>query len=124
MTTRVNRKELSDVVWKHPITALASKNAISDMGLRTVLLHANIPRPPTGYWTMNESKQAHLRKATSRYRATVASSSLPLRFIEESLIYGLGCFQIPWIAGSNEVRMHDQRMYSLPTLVVFPKGSQ
>jgi hypothetical protein len=45
------RKELYDLVWATPMTKLAKRFGISDVGLRKICVKHDIPTPPLGYWT-------------------------------------------------------------------------
>jgi hypothetical protein len=44
------RKELYDLVWSTPMTKLAKRFGISDVGLRKICVKHDIPTPPLGYW--------------------------------------------------------------------------
>jgi hypothetical protein len=44
------RKELYDLVWATPMTKLAKRFGISDVGLRKICVKHDIPTPPLGYW--------------------------------------------------------------------------
>ncbi|MFN3193890.1 MAG: hypothetical protein ACE361_25490 [Aureliella sp.] len=57
----VSRRELFDQVWSEPMTKLAPKYGLSDVGLAKVCAKHDIPRPPVGHW----AKLAH-GKATSK----------------------------------------------------------
>jgi hypothetical protein len=47
----VNRDELYDQIWRQPVSRLAPKYGISDVGLKKVCRKLKIPTPPPGYWT-------------------------------------------------------------------------
>lgn len=47
---KITRKELYNQVWAEPITKLAKKYGLSDVGLAKICKKYNIPRPPRGYW--------------------------------------------------------------------------
>jgi integrase len=49
---RISRQELYDLVWSDPITALADRFGISDVGLAKVCRRSDIPVPPRGFWAM------------------------------------------------------------------------
>jgi len=57
----VSRVELFDQVWSEPLTNLAPKYGLSDVGLAKVCKKYEIPRPPVGHW----AKLAH-GKATPK----------------------------------------------------------
>lgn len=46
----LNRDELYNQVWKEPMTKLALKYNISDVGLRKICIVMGIPTPRAGYW--------------------------------------------------------------------------
>ena len=46
----VNRKELYEQVWNVPVSRLAPKYGISDVGLKKICRKLNVPTPPLGYW--------------------------------------------------------------------------
>jgi hypothetical protein len=48
--TTLTRKQLYDLVWSQPMTALAKKYEISDVGLRKICIRLDIPTPKAGYW--------------------------------------------------------------------------
>lgn len=47
---RVSREELYRLVWTEPMTKLAPRFGLSDVGLAKVCRKYQIPRPPVGYW--------------------------------------------------------------------------
>jgi hypothetical protein len=47
----VNRNELYEQVWSEPVSRLAPKYGISDVGLKKICKKLNVPTPPLGYWT-------------------------------------------------------------------------
>ena len=44
------RKELYDLVWSTPMTTIAKKYLISDVGLRKICISQGIPLPRAGHW--------------------------------------------------------------------------
>jgi putative toxin-antitoxin system antitoxin component (TIGR02293 family) len=46
----LTREELFDLVWTEPMTKLAQKYGISDVGLAKVCKRHQIPRPEQGHW--------------------------------------------------------------------------
>jgi hypothetical protein len=46
----VSREELYHEIWQEPMTKVAPRYWISDVGLAKVCQKHNIPRPPVGYW--------------------------------------------------------------------------
>lgn len=53
----IQRNELYKQVWKTPITKLAKKYGISDVGLKKICKKLNVPTPPRGYWARIYSGQ-------------------------------------------------------------------
>ncbi|WP_149495353.1 hypothetical protein [Roseiconus lacunae] len=54
----VSRRELFDEVWSDPMTKVAPKYGLSDVGLAKVCKKHQIPRPPVGYWAKLEHGKA------------------------------------------------------------------
>lgn len=50
MKASFSRKDLYDLVWSTPLTALSKKYNISDNGLRKMCKRLNVPLPRSGYW--------------------------------------------------------------------------
>lgn len=46
----LTRQKLFELVWAEPMTALAKKYNISDVGLRKACIRMNIPIPKAGHW--------------------------------------------------------------------------
>ena len=44
------REQLYEQVWSEPVTKVAKRYAISDVGLRKICLGLEVPLPPVGYW--------------------------------------------------------------------------
>ncbi|MDT3403761.1 hypothetical protein [Mucilaginibacter terrae] len=47
----LTRHEMYELVWQQPITKIAEKYVISDVGFRKACLRMNIPVPNAGYWS-------------------------------------------------------------------------
>ncbi len=47
----INRLDLYEQVWREPVSRLAPKYEISDVGLKKICRKLNVPTPPLGYWT-------------------------------------------------------------------------
>ena len=47
----ITRIELYEQIWDTPISLLAKKYGISDVGLAKICRRMDIPRPPRGYWS-------------------------------------------------------------------------
>lgn len=48
---KIYRNELYERVWKLPVSKLAAKYNLSDVGLAKICKKLNVPRPPRDYWT-------------------------------------------------------------------------
>ena len=51
----IKRKDLYKLVWSTPMTRLAQKFELSDVGLAKACRRYNIPRPPRGYWAKKQA---------------------------------------------------------------------
>lgn len=51
LAMKLTRKELYDLVWKEPLTAISKRLEISGAELGKRCAAANIPLPPNGYWS-------------------------------------------------------------------------
>ncbi|MFO7802189.1 MAG: hypothetical protein R6V55_07840 [Desulfovermiculus sp.] len=47
---QISRQDLYEQVWEVPMSKLAQKYQMSDVGLAKICKKYNIPRPPRGYW--------------------------------------------------------------------------
>lgn len=47
---QISRQELYDLVWSEPMTKLAKRYGLSDVGLAKICRRLNVPRPGRGYW--------------------------------------------------------------------------
>jgi len=59
----ISRKELYKQVWSTPISKLAKRYGLSDVGLTKICENNNIPRPPRGYWARLSAGQKPKRIA-------------------------------------------------------------
>jgi hypothetical protein len=48
--TTFERQKLFDEFWATPVTKLAKKYGLSDVGLRKICVSLDVPLPPRGYW--------------------------------------------------------------------------
>lgn len=53
-STSITRKELYQLIWTEPMTKVAPRFGLSDVGLAKVCKRYNIPRPPVGYWAQKQ----------------------------------------------------------------------
>ncbi len=56
-SVKLTRKELYDLVWSSPFTALAKKYLISDVGLRKMCIRMEVPFPKSGHWVKVQFKK-------------------------------------------------------------------
>jgi hypothetical protein len=68
-TKSLTRKQLYDQVWSEPMSKLAARFGLSDVGLAKICRKHDIPRPPRGYWARQQAghkvKQTPLPKSAS-----------------------------------------------------------
>lgn len=50
----ITRTELYELIWKEPMTKVAPKFGLSDVGLAKLCTQFDIPRPPAGYWAQKQ----------------------------------------------------------------------
>jgi hypothetical protein len=55
--TEISRRELYEQVWTEPMSTLAKKYCISDVGLAKICKRNGIPRPGRGYWARIQARQ-------------------------------------------------------------------
>ncbi len=66
---KLNRRELYDLVWSTPMTALAKKYLISDSGLRKICVKMDIPLPKAGHWEkLKAGKDVEIIKLPAGYK--------------------------------------------------------
>lgn len=53
-TTTISRAELYELIWAEPMTKVAPRFGLSDVGLAKVCKRYDIPRPPVGYWAQKQ----------------------------------------------------------------------
>src|SRR6202451_3695022 len=56
--TDFRRDEPYEQVWTEPVTKVAKRYAISDVGLRKICLDLEVPLPPVGYWAKLAARRA------------------------------------------------------------------
>lgn len=67
-TIKVTRQELYEMVWKEPMTTLAKKYLISDVGLRKKCKKLVVPIPDAGYWAkVKAGKRVFVKKLKSEH---------------------------------------------------------
>src|SRR5205085_1718283 len=58
-----DREALFEAVWNEPMTRLAKRYSISDVGLRKICIAVEVPVPPRGYWAKLAHGKAPVRPA-------------------------------------------------------------
>jgi len=76
----LTREELYEEVWQHPITTLAKKYGLSDVGLAKLCKRHHLPTPERGYW----AKKQHNRILPKRPKLPVLSTKN--RYLEQIVI--------------------------------------
>lgn len=83
----LHREKLYQEVWQTPISQLASKYGLSDVGLAKVCKRMDIPLPPRGYWQKrrygHEVKESNLPAA----RKHQAQAETQINKSEEDLLH-------------------------------------
>jgi hypothetical protein len=69
-TINFEREKLYEEVWAEPVTKVAAKYGLSDVGLKKICKKLSIPCPPLGYW-------ARLQHGKNPPRAALPKSSGP-----------------------------------------------
>jgi hypothetical protein len=54
----VTREQLHELVWRTPMTRLAERFGLSDVGLRKVCRKLDVPTPPLGWWAKKSAGKA------------------------------------------------------------------
>lgn len=55
---RLDREQLYELVWSEPISHIAPRLGLSDVGLAKICERLAVPRPGVGYWTQKEHGKA------------------------------------------------------------------
>ncbi len=82
---KIKRQELYELVWTEPLSTLAPRLGISDVGLAKVCKRAEIPVPPRGHWAKAAAGHV-IRRTDLAERPELASR--PLRFKTRSTVNG------------------------------------
>lgn len=78
------RDALYEAVWKDPVTIVAARFGLSDVGLAKMCRKLQIPLPARGYWAKVKAGKIMKRPALPPLRAEPAPAPLPDRNIRES----------------------------------------
>ncbi len=137
----ITREELYEEVWSTPVSRLAPKYNLSDVGFAKLCRRSNIPLPPRGYWAKLEAGQKIQRtplptleeegeiifhvpdpaemamKAKARMEAEKHEAQLPKIEVAETL---RGCHQL--VSATNDVFQGARKRDD--GLLLSPQGSQ
>lgn len=78
------RDALYEAVWKDPVTIVAARYGLSDVGLAKMCRKLQIPLPVRGYWAKVKAGKIMKRPALPPLRAEVTPAPLPERNSRES----------------------------------------
>jgi hypothetical protein len=99
-TIQIHRDELYERVWSEPVTAVAARLGLSDVGLAKICKKLNVPRPGRGYWEKKKHGRATPRpplpllKDGQEPTATVAKQEkLPVDTEQVSVIETMIAFE-------------------------------
>jgi hypothetical protein len=79
----LTRLELYDLIWAEPMTKVAPRFGLSDVGLAKVCKRYDIPRPPVGYWAQ---KQVGKEPERSPLPPTDEKSQQTIEFAQEEKV--------------------------------------
>lgn len=105
---KLTRKELYDLVWTEPLTAISKRLEISGAELSKHCTSANIPLPPNGYW----SKLVYVKNLEKtpltddeNQEVDLAPYLTPQQIIEKEISKGnLSVFKVPSLLNENPLR--------------------
>lgn len=66
MSHTFSRQELYDLVWSEPVSKLARRFGLSDVGLAKACKRKDIPKPPLGYWAKRNASKKTVRPPLPR----------------------------------------------------------
>lgn len=81
-TQKFERDKLYEEIWSEPVTKVAKRYQLSDVGLRKICVNLSIPVPPLGYWAKMAAGKAVKRpslpptKGPTTYQRTVYKDPL------------------------------------------------
>jgi hypothetical protein len=102
----IGREELYALVWQMPLSRLAKRFGLSDVGLRKICVKHDIPTPPLGYW----SKLAHGKPV---YRPPLPSKD---GTTDIHLVLHTGLVVPPAVAAAQADALHRESEY--PSIIV------
>jgi hypothetical protein len=84
-TARIDRKALYEEVWSEPVTIVAQRYGLSDVGLAKICRKLSIPLPSRGYWAKVKAGRV-MGKVPLPKLATSREPIVPLRKAKPDLI--------------------------------------
>jgi hypothetical protein len=103
MSHSFTRRQLYDLVWSEPISAVAKRLAVSDVWLRKKCVSAEIPTPAAGFWAKKKAGKRTLKIA------------LPQRGLGKSDVIEIGRRSGYWYP-------RDSELAELPAPIVFEES--
>src|SRR5436305_1121986 len=105
MERRFTREELHALVWSEPMSKLAKRFGLSDVGFAKACRRANIPLPNRGYWAKCEAGKS------------VIQAALPLRGFGQSNWVTIGALR--YSRGNQSASEAEVLATPLPPLPTF-----
>lgn len=85
--TQITRKELYNLVWLEPMTAVAKRLNISDYNLRQLCIKMNIPTPDSGYWMKKQfGKPVEVKEFITEFEGEETINLLSVKEGEEVML--------------------------------------
>lgn len=110
---KLTRKELYDLVWKEPLTAISKRLEISGAELGKRCAAANIPLPPNGYWSTliyGKNKERTPFSGDENEEIDLSPYLTPQQIIEKEISKGdLSVFNVPEILYAKESLIIDTK---------------
>jgi len=78
--TKLTRDELYERVWSEPMSILAPKLGLSDVGLKKTCTKLRVPTPPRGYWNKMAAGQRVKRTPLPTLPASVTTAATTVTF--------------------------------------------
>lgn len=110
---KLTRKELYDLVWEEPLTAISKRLEISGAELGKRCAAANIPLPPNGYWSKlvyGKNTERTPLPDDENQKVDLAPYLTPQQVIEKEISKGkLSVFKVPEILYAKDPLIIDTK---------------
>lgn len=110
---KLTRKELYDLVWEEPLTAISKRLEISGAELGKRCAAANIPLPPNGYWSKliyGKNIEKTILSGNENEEVDLAPYLTPQQIIEQEISKGnLSVFKVPEILYAKDPLIIDTK---------------